>query len=40
MALRDLNEVFRLTRNWIHYGFIGHSAICVLVGAVEGLLGR
>ena len=32
--------VIRFTRNWIHYGFLTHIAICTLVGAVKGLLGR
>ena len=28
------------TRLWIHYGFLGHTVVCVLVAAIEGLLGR
>jgi hypothetical protein len=36
---RDTYLVFRFTRNWIHYGFMVHTAICVVVAAVEGLLG-
>ena len=38
--VRDTYRVFRFTRLWIHYGFLGHITLCVLVAAVEGLLGR
>ena len=40
LAMQDLYLVVRFTRNWIHYGFLAHIAICVLVAALEGLLGR
>jgi hypothetical protein len=36
----DVKLVVRLTRHWIHYGFILHVTICSLIAAVEGLLGR
>jgi hypothetical protein len=32
--------VIRFTRNWIHYGFLAHTFLCVLIAAVEGLMGR
>jgi hypothetical protein len=31
--------VLRFTRHWIHYGFLAHTSVCVLVAAVEGVLG-
>jgi hypothetical protein len=37
---RDLHLILRFTRHWIHYGFITHVALCALVGAIEGVLGR
>ena len=40
LAPRDILLVVRFTRNWIHYGFITHTVICVVIAAVEGLLGR
>ncbi len=40
LAPRDLLLVVRFTRNWIHYGFITHTVICVVIAAVEGLMGR
>jgi hypothetical protein len=36
----DVYLVIRFTRHWIHYGFLSHIAVCVLVAAAEGLLGR
>ena len=33
-------EIARATRTWIQYGTLGFAVICILVGAVEGLLGR
>jgi len=36
----DVRLVLRFTRHWIHYGFLGHTAFCVLVAAVRGLLGE
>jgi len=41
--LREMGEValvVRFTRNWIHYGLLGHTVVCILIAAVEGLLGR
>jgi hypothetical protein len=32
--------VVRFTRNWIHYGFMTHTLVCVVIAAVEGLMGR
>ena len=40
LAPRDILLVVRFTRNWIHYGFLGHTVLCVLIAAVEGLMGR
>ena len=40
LAPRDILLVVRFTRNWIHYGFIAHTVVCVVIAAVEGLLGR
>jgi hypothetical protein len=34
----DLGLVLRLTRHWIHYGFLLHTVACVLVAAVRGVL--
>jgi hypothetical protein len=38
--MQDIYLVVRFTRNWIHYGFLAHIAICVVIGALEGVLGR
>ena len=38
--MQDVLQVLRLTRHWIHYGILTHVSLCVLVGAVRGLLGR
>jgi len=38
--MRNVYLVIRLTRYWIHYGFLAHVVVCTLVGAVEGVLGR
>jgi hypothetical protein len=38
--MRDVLQVVRFTRNWIHYGFLGHTIVCVLIAALEGLMGR
>ena len=40
LGTRDVLLVVRFTRNWIHYGFIAHTVVCVVIAAVEGLLGR
>jgi len=34
----DLGLVLRFTRNWIHYGFLGHTVVCVVIAAAKGLL--
>ncbi|MEP6961217.1 MAG: hypothetical protein ABI995_04020 [Acidobacteriota bacterium] len=40
MAMQqDLSLVLRFTRNWIHYGFLGHITACVAIAAVKGLIG-
>ena len=33
--MRDVYLVIRLTRYWIHYGFLTHIVVCTLVGAIE-----
>jgi hypothetical protein len=38
--MRDVYLIIRFTRHWIHYGFLTHVAICSLVAAVEGVMGR
>jgi hypothetical protein len=38
--MHDVFLVIRFTRHWIHYGFLAHIAFCIVVGALEGLLGR
>jgi hypothetical protein len=38
--MQDIYQVVRFTRNWIHYGFLAHTAICISVAALEGLLGK
>jgi hypothetical protein len=38
--MQDIALVVRFTRNWIHYGFLAHTALCILIAAVEGILGR
>jgi hypothetical protein len=40
IAMRDVHQVVRFTRNWIHYGFLAHTVVCVLIAAAEGLMGR
>ena len=32
--------IVRATRSWIQYGTVGFAVFCILVGAVEALLGR
>jgi hypothetical protein len=39
-ARSSVTLVIRFTRHWIHYGFLGHTFLCVLIAAVEGLMGR
>lgn len=38
--MQDVRLIIRFTRYWIHYGFMALVAICALIGAGEGLLGR
>ncbi len=37
--MQDVFLVIRMTRHWIHYGFLAHIALCTLIAALEGLLG-
>jgi len=39
-AVRDVFLVVRFTRHWIHYGFLAHTIVCILIAALEGLMGR
>jgi hypothetical protein len=34
----DLETILRWTRHWIHYGFLGHTVMCVIIAALRGLL--
>ncbi len=38
MLSSDLILIFRLTRRWIHYGFLFHVTTVVLIAGIEGLL--
>jgi hypothetical protein len=38
--MQDIYLVVRFTRNWIHYGFLAHIGICVVIAALEGVFGR
>ncbi|MGP0076564.1 MAG: hypothetical protein ACLPWF_32010 [Bryobacteraceae bacterium] len=33
-------EIVRATRSWIQYGTVGFAVLCIIIGAVEALLGR
>jgi hypothetical protein len=33
-------EIVRATRSWIQYGAVGFAIVCIIIGAVEALLGR
>jgi hypothetical protein len=35
----EVRMVIRYTRNWIHYGFLSHTVLCILIAAVKGVLG-
>ena len=35
--LDDVGVVMRFTRNWIHYGWVTHVVVCVLLAAAQGL---
>lgn len=37
--MREVFQVVRFTRHWIHYGLMAHTIVCVLIAAVEGLMG-
>ena len=37
---KDVYDIIRFTRNWIHYGFISHMAVCITVAAIKGVTGR
>jgi hypothetical protein len=38
--MRDVYQVVRFTRLWIHYGFLTHTVVCIVIAALEGLMGR
>jgi hypothetical protein len=38
--MQNIYLVVRFTRNWIHYGFLAHIAICVSIAALKGILGK
>lgn len=40
LAMQDVYLILRFTRHWIHYGFLSHVGICVLIAALEGVFGR
>jgi hypothetical protein len=40
VAMQDFYLIIRYTRHWIHYGFLAHIGVCVLIGAFKGVLGR
>jgi hypothetical protein len=33
-------QIVRATRSWIQYGTVGFAVFCIIIGAVEALLGR
>jgi hypothetical protein len=33
-------QIIRATCAWIQYGTVGFAAVCILIGALEGILGR
>jgi len=33
-------QIIRATRSWIQYGMVGFAVLCIVIGAVEGLLSR
>jgi hypothetical protein len=39
-GMRDVHLVVRFTRHWIHYGFLTHTIVCIVIAALEGLMGR
>jgi hypothetical protein len=38
--MREVHLVVRFTRHWIHYGFLAHTTVCILIAALEGVMGR
>jgi hypothetical protein len=32
-------EIARATRTWIQYGMLGFAVLCIVIGAVRGILG-
>ncbi len=36
----DFGIILRWTRHWIHYGFLGHTILCVVIAALRGVLGE
>ena len=38
--MSDLSLLIRYTQRWIHYGIFGHTVVCTVIAAMEGLLGR
>ena len=32
-------EIARATRTWVQYGMLGFAVVCIVIGAVKGLLG-
>jgi len=39
-VLTDVSLVLRYTRRWLHYGLFGHTIVCTVIAAVEGLFAR
>ena len=39
VPIEDFYRVMRYTRHWIHYGILAHIGMCVLIGAIKGILG-
>ena len=38
--MSEVSLVMRYARRWIHYGLLGHSIICTVIAAIEGVLGQ
>ena len=38
--MSNASLLIRYTRRWIHYGLFGHTLVCTVIAAVEGVLGR
>jgi hypothetical protein len=38
--MSDVYLVLRYTRRWIQYGIFAHTAVCAVVAAIEGVMGR